>query len=496
MLDQYRRDYAEFNAAVLREHYLFGSGQKMTLELARIYERFGDLFSRQTIEKLKRQLDETSAHFESQRASLNHLLKFAIEQFLEDAVKALTEEISAYEAAATIELAGRTMTFQEAIVALATERRRATRQVIDNKRLAVIAAANDLRAERLLKLHEAARSLGYESYTTLFEQLRQLDYQAIFRAASPLLGRTESLYVARLSETLQRNIEIRVEEAERSDYLHLIRMTHYDARFPASRLLDVYRQTMAGLGINIEAQRHIEIDLHIRPHKKPRAYCIPIIVPDEIKLIIRPAGGQADYKALLHEAGHSQHYGWTAASLHPEFKYTGDYALTESYAFLFHHLLADRAWLSEFLSFADSHEFVRSFMLVELMMARRSIAKLGYEQRLHGSEDFARAADDYAQSLTEATKFRTAKTEYLSDTDEGLYVANYLRAWALASQLRDYLQSRFGQRWWASPRAGNFLKEIWETGDRYTADEMASQIGIGPIAFDLLIDEFNQALKG
>src|SRR5438128_9760922 len=28
MLDQYRRDYAEFNAAVMREHYLFGSGQK------------------------------------------------------------------------------------------------------------------------------------------------------------------------------------------------------------------------------------------------------------------------------------------------------------------------------------------------------------------------------------------------------------------------------------------------------------------------------------
>ena len=75
-------------------------------------------------------------------------------------------------------------------------------------------------------------------------------------------------------------------------------------------------------------------------------------------------------------------------------------------------------------------------------------------------------------------------------------MANYVRAWAFASQLRDYLQSRFGQRWWASRQAGNFLKEIWETGDRYTADEMAAQIGIGPLAFDRLIEEFNQALKG
>ena len=36
----------------------------------------------------------------------------------------------------------------------------------------------------------------------------------------------------------------------------------------------------------------------------PRACCVPVVVPDDIKLIIRPAGGQADYKSLLHEGGH------------------------------------------------------------------------------------------------------------------------------------------------------------------------------------------------
>ncbi|MFL6212956.1 MAG: hypothetical protein ACJ74J_03580 [Blastocatellia bacterium] len=495
MLEQYRRDYAGFNAAAMREHYLFGSGQKARLDLAPLYDRYNDLFSPDAINQLKQQLDETSAHFEADRASLSHLLQFAVEQFLDDAAKELTEEINDYEATATVEMAGRAMTFQEVVVAVATERDRATRLALNGKRLAIIAAANDLRAERLARQHKAARSLGYENYTTLFEQLRRLDYDEVWRMAAPLLERTEPLYVARLNETLRRDVGVSVEEAERSDYLHLIRLTRYDARFPASRLIEVYRKTMAGLGINTDAQSNIEIDSAIRPNKKPRAYCIPIHVPDEIKLMIRPAGGQADYKALLHEAGHSQHYAWTAASLRPEFKYTGDYALTESYAFLFHHLLTDRAWVSEFLGFTNSREFIESLMLVELMMARRSIAKLGYERRLHAGEDFARAADDYAESLTEATRFATSKTEYLSDTDEAFYVANYVRAWAFASQLREHIKSRFGERWWASPRAGNFLKEIWETGDRYSADEMASQIGIGPLSFDLVIDEFNEALR-
>lgn len=495
MLDQYRRDYTEFNAAVAREHYRFRSGQKTTLELAPLYERFSDLFAPDTINKLKQQLDEAAAHFETNRASLVHLLRFAVEQALEDAAKALTEAVSDHETAATVETAGRALTFQDAAVAIATTRDRDRRQAIDKRRLAVISAANDLRAERLVKLHAAARALGYESYISLFEQVCRVDYGRILRAAEPLLVRTESLYVTRLNETLRRDLGIGIEEAERSDCLHMVRLTRYDARFSASRLLDVYRQTMAGLGIHIDAQRNIAIDSASRPHKQPRPCCVPILVPDEIKLIIRPAGGQADYKALLHEAGHAQHYGWTAAGLRPEFKYTGDYALTEAYAFLFQHLLMDPAWLGELLGFADSREFIRSVMLVELMMARRSVAKLGYERRLHAGETLAGAADDYAARLTDAIKFKTAKAEYLSDTDDGFYVANYVRAWAFESQLREHLKSRFGQRWWSAQQAGNFLKEIWETGDRYTADEMASQIGIGPIAFDLLIDEFNEALK-
>jgi len=495
MLEQYRRDYAEFNAAAMREHYLFGSGQKARLDLAPLYDRYSDLFSRDAVNRLKQQLDEASPHFETERASLGHLLQFAAVEFIEDAAKELTEEVNAYEAAATVEVAGRTMTFQEAVVATATERDRATRLALDGKRLAVIAAANDLRAERLARQHEAARSLGYESYTALFEQVRRLDYEAVWHMAAPLLERTESLYVARLNETLRRDAGTSVEQAERSDYLHLMRLTRYDARFPASRLIEVYRETMAGLGIDTEAQPNIEIDSAVRPNKKSRAYCVPILVPDEIKLMIRPAGGQADYKALLHEAGHSQHYGWTAAGLRPEFKYTGDYALTESYAFLFHHLLTDRAWLTEFVGFANSREFIESSMLVELMIARRSIAKLGYERRLHAGEDFARAADDYAGTLTEATRFATTKTEYLSDTDDAFYVTNYVRAWAFEAQLREHIKSRFGERWWASRRAGNFLKEIWETGDRYSADEMASQLGIGPLSFDLVIEEFNAALR-
>src|SRR5215217_589855 len=159
MLEEYRAEYADFHTAYMREYYLFLSGQKKNLELGPIYDRYGDLFSIDSLTRLKQSLDETPEHFETERAALKRLYNFAVEQFLEDSVKELTQEIGEYEAAATIRVLGREMTFQDAAVAVSTERDRETRCAIYEKRLAVIEASNDLRAARLTGLHNAARSL-------------------------------------------------------------------------------------------------------------------------------------------------------------------------------------------------------------------------------------------------------------------------------------------------------------------------------------------------
>jgi hypothetical protein len=101
----------------------------------------------------------------------------------------------------------------------------------------------------------------------------------------------------------------------------------------------------------------------------------------------------------------------------------------------------------------------------------------------------------YADLQTQATGFETESGEFLFDLDDSFYSANYVRAWAFEVLLRDHLMTRFGSYWWRSRRAGRFMKELWELGDRYTADEIAVLIGIGPISFGPLIEEFKQALK-
>src|SRR6185369_1149110 len=191
MLDQYRRDFADFNTACAREHYLFQSGQKTILEIAPIYERYGHLFDRDLVESLKRRLSDSDIS-DSEMLSIGRLLTFAIEQFLEDSVKELTEQISDHEATSTVEWQGRPITFQDATVNIANEPDRQRRRELYSKRLEAIEAANDLRSKRLLKLHQTALSLGYSSYTNLFEEVRKLDYTAIDGQASQVLASTES----------------------------------------------------------------------------------------------------------------------------------------------------------------------------------------------------------------------------------------------------------------------------------------------------------------
>jgi hypothetical protein len=495
MLETYRREYAEFNSQWGREYYLVLSGQKATLELMRIYERYGALFTQDSIFRLKQLLEEASTDFATNRVSINHLLNFATDQFLENAAKVLTEEISAYESLSKIEWQGREIHFQEAFVVIKNERDRESRRALYQKRVELIEAANDLRAERLSKIHAAARALGFENYAVMHEQLRNKDYARLAGEAEKLLEQTEAIYVIRLGEALRRDLHINIEDAERVDALYFLNLSEYDERFPANQLLRVYKETLQGLGIDSDKQKNIYIDSESRPRKSARAFCAPIEIPEEVKLVIRPVGGQSDYQAMFHEAGHAQHYGWTSPTLLPEFKYTGDYALTETYAFLFNHLPTESDWLASMLRFADNRAFIRSATLTRLHIVRRYAAKLMYERKLHADNNLSSAPALYAQLQTNATKFQTGEAEFLTDLDDGFYSANYLRAWAFEVALRDYLKTRFDKRWWESKRAGNFLREIWDTGDRYDADEMAAQIGIGPINFDLLIDEFNRELK-
>ena len=61
--------------------------------------------------------------------------------------------------------------------------------------------------------------------------------------------------------------------------------------------------------------------------------------------MLTPVGGRDDFDVLMHEGGHTEHYAHVDPQLPFEFRYLGDNAITEAYAFLFEHLIEDPEWL-------------------------------------------------------------------------------------------------------------------------------------------------------
>jgi hypothetical protein len=494
MLEQYRNEGLAFQEARGREYFLHYTGQKPRLELHPIYERYADLFTLDAIQRLKGQYESTAEYLQRQRWGIKLLRAFAEEHFLEQLTKELTEHIAEFETRTTLRYDSKEMPFHRVVGGLAKEPDPYKRRQLNQQRIQRIGESHEWRLSRLQKLHDGSRTLGYDNYWTMVASWRDCHLSGYADQFTHFLEQTDSLYHRQLREVLPRIIGLPSERAERADVEYFLHLNQYAPWFPESRVVDAYRETLRALGIALDKQNNVGIDDVQRPRKHPRSVCVPIRVPEEIKLSLSLHGGPIDYQTMLHEGGHAQHYAWASSTLPVEFKFAGDPAVSEGYAFLFQHLMLDPLWLDELLDLTIDEEFITLSWLHKLFHVRRYAAKLNYERVLHTTGAFAETSQHYADWLTEATGFRYAAEEFLYDLDEGGYAAHYLRAWLLEVQLREYLKTRFGKKWWHSTKAARFLIELWNTGAEYTAEELASQADLGSLSLDHLMSEFTDAL--
>ena len=496
MLSEFRQRFGDFHTELHREDYLFRSGHKRSRELARIRSERGDLFEPSAIAELRAKLEETSEHRETERTSVKRLMAFAVEGALLVRAQEVSGEIEDYEANALVDWQGRKAPFRSSASLLADETDFARRRDLFDRRAGVIEAAQDLRAERLEKLRDGARELGYENRLVMLRELRGLDYEGTASRARAILSKTEGGYVNALASLLPRETGVSADDATQADLGFLQKFRRFDHFFPRERMLGVYRELFAALGFNSEKQSNLAIDSEPRPGKQPQAFCSPISVPDEIKLSVNLNGGQGNYREFLREAGRAQLYAWTSRSLYPEFRLGGDRAVVEAWGLLFENLAFDECWLMTTFGFVENMEFRRALAVFRLMSLRRRAALLDYEIEFHSGGLASGAGERYAELMTEAARVRFDGTDRLRSLDDAFYSADVLRASAFESQMREYLRTRFGARWWASHKAGETLIDLWNTGRRYTVEELASMIGLGALDFDWLASESLESMEG
>jgi len=208
--------------------------------------------------------------------------------------------------------------------------------------------------------------------------------------------------------------------------------------------------------------------------------------------VISPIGGRDDYAAFFHEGGHTEHYANVDRSEPFEFRFLGDNAVTESFAFLFELLIDDVTWLGDVLDVADAGPVVTYSRARDLVLLRRYAAKIAYELELHSAEpDLDLMPERYVELLGGATRVHWPAAAWLRDVDAGFYVACYLRAWALETSWRGQLRARWGDRWFHEPEAGAWLREVWRQGQRLDAGELAGDVLGAKLDFSRKAAEFS-----
>lgn len=475
----------QFSNELMREQYEVGAGLKAELDLVPIYNRYGDLFAEPSVRERIGAMQRDQASKEAR-----HLADFAVSNYIENAVKELSEEITNAELKATVEWDGKSIPYQNVRSVLVREPDYRRRHELDHRQVAVMVKQNPQRTKRLVTQHDLARALGFASYRALIQELRGWDLAELSKALAPLLSETDDIYEDRLTQYLA-NAHVPRDSVDTSDVAYVLRAPEFDALFPADRLVPLFEKTVAGMGIPLESTPGLRLDTEDRPLKVPRAFCAPVRVPAEVYLVIKPVGGQDDYRALFHESGHAEHFTHVEASLPFAFRYLGEEAISETFAFLFEHLTLNARWLVDYarVPLRDAERFRGFGLFHKLWLVRRYVAKLRYELLLHdqGPEGMDTA---YREILGDVLHVLISPERYLGDVDDAFYVAAYLRAWVFERQLGNFMEERFGEGWYESRDAGGLLQSIWSIGMRDPVDELArSRIGARGLDPQPLIQE-------
>ena len=485
-LEAYREEADRFLAALDQEYYLHFAGLKDEFEVARIYERFSDLTTLEACERLA----AAAGHGSISR----DLWRFACEGYLGDLTRREAEEIAGLEASLTASVDGEEIAFRQLRPAIANEPDRGRRERLE-------AARNELTAEHLNPRHahveetrrEATRRLGFESYRELYDAFG-FPLDELGSQCERFLADTEDLYVGVADRLFRGRLGIPLEEAKRWDVPRVVRAPEWDAGFPADAMLPALSGTLRDLGIDLESQENVHLDLELRPKKSSRAFCAAIEIPGKVMLVIQPMGGPEDWHALFHEAGHTEHYAHTSADLPMEARRLGDNAVTEGWAALFELLVNDPAWLGRRLDFGRPREFAAEAAASVLYVTRRYAAKFLYELDLHRGGELDALKTVYAERMREATKIDPSPTDYLADIDAGFYSSSYLRSWAFESQMRTFLREEYGTTWFSRREAGSLLRELWSEGQRLTADELLRDVTGAEIDLDAVRERIEEAL--
>ncbi|MCE2390731.1 MAG: hypothetical protein J4G09_04530 [Proteobacteria bacterium] len=485
-----RDRYEEFRSARARDFLAWCGGRKPRADLERLYAEYGDVTSGERLDELEREFG--SAAFADARERWRRLWREHQRLRADARTLGVAGDLAAREGGQQVRVGGELRGAPRLEWLGWREADRDTRAEIQRGLERGATELEDLRAELRGRRAGELAEMGFDPPRAWDEALRpDVDLAALEAAAESLLAATEPAYRDALAAGLAA-VRVPADAALPIDLQRACALPAWQPAFPSGRIADALDSIAAGLGCRPGDRAGLHFDTEDRPAKPPGARCIECELPGEIHVVALPRGGFSDYRVLFDRTGTALALSFASPSLPVEQRRLGDPALRVAWGELFAGRLFDPEWIERGPLAQRAAGFERDARLPRLARLRfaalRAIAECALG-RLPASADVGPAAGAFAGRLGDGLGCDWSGAGLKLLSTEGPGALDELRGLCLAGQLAEKLRERHGRRFWESPRAGDLLKEIWNTGTHYSAAEWADQLELGPLELDFLARE-------
>lgn len=484
---------AKFIYELENEDRLVRVGLKDKLESSKIYKKYKQIFSKKVLleiwDELKRAKGENKEILERTYFTIASSVIG-----LETAER--EDKIKTYFANAKVKIGNEVVQYFELGPKISKEPIFVKREEYDKAATGVVKKINEKEKELLLAEIALLRDLGFSDYIDYFSTAKKFDYENFYKIVGKLIKLTDKTWEKTIGQISKEVFNRPFKKILSCHMSYLRSLSMFDSFYPSEKVVSTFELNCKALGLS-DLLKQIKIDDADRPKKNPRAVCYWPDPPKEVHLVIKPIGGEQDFEAMLHEGGHALHGASVSSALPFAFRVLSrSNALTEAYAFVLEDLVFNPYWLTRYMNVSEHSgaKIQKQAYFVNLMMLRRYLAKYSYEYELFSKKAFSRGPKLYKKNLDKITGFVHKGINWLVDMDGGFYSAEYLRAWLGAAQIKDYLEKKFGARWFLETRAGQFLRELYKNGVKYELEQVVSELGYKPLDISYLLDSYKKVL--
>jgi hypothetical protein len=462
-----------FLTALEEERYQNDLAQRRRPELGRLYSANAGLFAIARITEVQRLLAGVTGAEERRARSLLEFL--ARSRAICTAAESLDQRLG-WEIFGWVPVGESRIPHRQIPAALGLAGDPDRRRAIEEAHLQTLGEYRHLAEDFVSRHREGIAELGYGSHIDGLQVLGNIDLEATVREGERFLAETREVYLELLHWHLPRVAGVEPERATAADGRRLEAATDFDAALTGGQRNRAILETVAATGLDPTAEGRIVIEWEAYLAAAAGGVCRASAVPDRVRLAVSTRSGRPAVASFLQAYGVALHHAYTSPALPLEHRRLGDESVPLGTGFLFASLLRNPSFLARLydLPRARIGEYLRLESLCTLLAARRDVARLQFEIGY-----YAEGADSltYAELLTEATGLRHDPRSAVWEIDVELGTARRIRGLRLGTLYAATLRNRFDEDWFRNPRAGAYLWDLFSNGRRYSAAEVAVQLG-------------------